>query len=164
MHTIPFATQTIQSILAPAVMVSASALFLLGLNARYVALITRIRLLNDERRLLVFKLKQQTELPPHEHDRFLSIEHQLIVLRRMTWHIRNSILCQVLAAILFVLTSCAIGIHCIISISIAEVIAIYLFMLGLILSLSGVIFLGIDILKSYRLIGLELDDVSFLSK
>lgn len=164
MHTTSFATQAIQAILAPAVMVSASALFLLGLNARYVALITRIRLLNDERRQLLAHLNQHMEMPHDERDRFVSIEHQLIILRQMTWHIRNSILCQVLAAALFVLTSCLIGIHCIISIQIAEEIAIYLFMLGLLVLLSGVIFLGLDIFKSYQLIGLELDELSLGQK
>lgn len=157
MHTTSLVTQTIQTILAPAVMVSASALFLLGLNARYVALITRIRLLNDERRHVNAQLKQD-ELSSFDYSRLSSVKHQLIVLRRMTWHIRNSILCQVLAAIFFVLTSCAIGFHCITSIEVSEVIAMYLFILGLVLFLSGVIFLGIDILKSYRLVALELDE------
>ncbi|MDX2228802.1 MAG: DUF2721 domain-containing protein [Leptolyngbyaceae cyanobacterium bins.349] len=159
MHTTSFTTQAIQAILAPAVMVSACALFLLGLNARYVALITRIRLLNDERRELVGQLQQPLDLSPPQRDRLGSIEHQLMVLRRMTWHIRNSILCQVLAAILFVLTSCSLGIYFLTSILITEKVAIYFFMLGLLLLLSGVIFLGIDIFKSYRLIGLELNDL-----
>lgn len=150
------ATQAIQAILAPAVMVSASALFLLGLNARYVALITRIRLLNDERRELVEHMQQSFEKMSVESDRLLSIEHQLKILRFMAWHSRSAILCQVLAAILFVLTSCSIGFYFITSIPVSDEISIFLFMMGLLLSLSGIIFLGIDIFKSYQLIVLEI--------
>lgn len=156
MRDTSIATQAIQAILAPAVMVSASALFLLGLNARYVALITRIRLLNDERRELVEHLKKASEREFIQDDRLLSIEHQLKILRFMAWHSRSAILCQILAAILFVLTSCSIGFYFITAIPISDKISILLFMIGLLLSLSGIIFLGIDIFKSYKLIVLEI--------
>ena len=47
-----FAVQAIQAILAPAIMVSACGLLLLGLLNRYTVIMARIRALNDERRRL----------------------------------------------------------------------------------------------------------------
>ncbi len=159
MSTPSLASQAISAILAPAIMVSASALFLLGLNARYVALITRIRLLNDERRQFSCTIKPSDEWTPIERDRCTSVEHQLRILRGMVWHLRNAILCQVLAAIFFISTSCFIGFHSIMAIPMTDTGALILFMMGLGLLLTGVVFLGIDILKSYRLISLEIGDL-----
>ena len=48
--TTPLAQQTIQAILTPALMISACGLLLLGLNNRYAIVISRIRMLNDEKR------------------------------------------------------------------------------------------------------------------
>ena len=45
-----FAVQAIQAILAPAIMVSACGLLLLGLLNRYTVIMTRIRTLSEERR------------------------------------------------------------------------------------------------------------------
>lgn len=158
MHSTSAATQAIQAILAPAVMVSASALFLLGLNARYVAIITRIRLLNDEKRKLHCDLDAHDELSRAECDRLLSVEYQLDVLQQTAWYLRNSILCQVLAAFLFVLTSCFIGLYFITSVVMAEAVSIYLFMAGILLLLSGITFLGLDIFNSYRVISIEVSE------
>lgn len=69
-------TTSTQTILAPAVMTSASALFLLELNTCYVALITRIRLLNDERSELLHPIQEPIEHGSIESDRLLRIEHQ----------------------------------------------------------------------------------------
>lgn len=150
--------QAISAILAPAVMVSASALFLLGLNARYVALITRIRLLNDERRQFSCTIKAPSEWSPIQRDRCTSIELQLRILKKMVWHLRNAILCQVFAAICFIATSCFIGLNSIMLIPMTDRVALTLFMIGLGCLLTGVAFLGIDIFKSYRLVKLEIGD------
>jgi len=40
----------IQSMLAPGVMINASGLLLLGMNNKYSAVVSRIRLLNEEKR------------------------------------------------------------------------------------------------------------------
>lgn len=155
MHTPSVAIQTIQAILAPAVMVSACALFLLGLSARYIAVITRIRLLNDERRKLRL---EESGLPVHERDRLLSVQHQLHVLQRAVWFLRNAILAQVMAACFFVLTSCSIGVHFLLSIHPAEAFSLFLFMAGLLSLLAGITCLGIDIFVSYAVISLEISE------
>ncbi len=155
MHTPSVAIQSIQAILAPAVMVSACALFLLGLSARYIAVITRIRLLNDEKRQLRLG---QTTLPDHDRDRLLSVQHQLSVLQRAIWFLRNAILAQVSAACFFVLTSCSIAAHFLLDVHPAEEFSLFLFMMGLLLLLAGITCLGIDIFVSYAVISLEISE------
>ncbi len=155
MHTPSVATQAIQTILAPAVMISASALFLLGLSARYIAVITRIRLLSEERRKFHIALKDSQDLHLLERDRLFSVEHQIAILQRAVWYLRNSILCQVLAAFFFVLTSCSIGLHFLMNIHPAEEISLALFMVGMVLILIGIALLGLDIFISYEVIAVE---------
>jgi hypothetical protein len=150
------ATEAIQAILSPAIMVSSSALFLLGLNARYGSTMTRIRLLNDEKR----KLRAIQGNPPAEQpfcdiDRLLSVESQQNRLIRAAWYIHNSILCHILAAIFFVLTSCAIGLNFLVAGADALPLPLYFFMIGMVLILSGIIFLGVAIYTSYPAILLE---------
>jgi hypothetical protein len=152
------ATQAIQSILAPAVMVSACALFLLGLNARYVAVFTRIRLLNDERRKLIADVAEHQEYSLPENDRLFSIETQLNLLLRMVWCLRSAIICQMLSAFFFVLTSCSIGLNFLLSLTLAPIVSLSLFMIGMLLTLTGIIFVGIDIFISYPLILIDVNN------
>jgi hypothetical protein len=67
----------IQFMLAPAVMISACGLLLLGINNRYSSIANRIRLLNEERRRLVLKIKDGKELDFLESNRLASIKKQL---------------------------------------------------------------------------------------
>ncbi|MDX2096505.1 MAG: DUF2721 domain-containing protein [Leptolyngbyaceae cyanobacterium bins.59] len=164
------ATQAIQAILAPAVMVSATALFLLGLNARYVAVLAKIRDLNAEKRKLTEALTVCLANPPKqelgsepircnlERSRVLNVNQQLSRLLKATWCIRNSILCHLLAAIFFVLTSCSIALDFLLEVSLNSAISLYLFMIGILLLLSGITFLGIDIFISYPVIMIEVSE------
>lgn len=155
MLTLASATQIIQAILAPAVMVSASALFLLGLNARYVAIFTRVRLLNDEKRELGGIVEHRI-LSKAENDRLLSIEEQLNRLVRTAWYIRNSIISHVTAALFFLLTSCFLGLTSLLGITFASDISVLLFVIGLLSSLSGIVFTGMDIFNSYSVLLIEI--------
>ncbi|CUS96941.1 DUF2721 domain-containing protein [Candidatus Chrysopegis kryptomonas] len=148
-------TQAIQAILSPAVMISSSAFFLSGLNARHSTLVNRVRLLNDERRRLVRELINRGELEYTENVRFLSIKNQIDILVRRIWYIRNAMLCHISAAIFFVLTSFAIALNIFFAGSFVREIPLYLFVVGLFLVLCGVCFLGIDVLISYRVILIE---------
>ncbi len=148
-------TQAIQAILSPAVMISSSAFFLSGLNARHSTLVNRVRLLNDEKRKLIKELIKHGELEYTENVRFLSIKNQIEILVRRIWYIRNAMLCHIIAAIFFVLTSFAIGLNIFFSGAFIREIPLYLFIVGLFLVLCGVCFLGIDVLTSYRVILIE---------
>jgi hypothetical protein len=148
-------TQAIQAILSPAVMISSSAFFLSGLNARHSTLVNRVRLLNDEKRKLVKELVKHGELEYTENVRFISIKNQLDILVRRVWYIRNAMLCHIIAAIFFVLTSFTIGLHIFFRTSLITEIPLYLFIVGLFFVLLGVCFLGVDVLTSYRVVLIE---------
>lgn len=151
-------TQVIQAILAPAVMISSSGLFFLGLNARQSSLLNRIRLLNNERRILSRELMHQGQFDSGEDIRFLSLEHQLNNLLRRAWYVRNSTICDTLAVVFFVLTSFAIALHFFMGITLLERVPIFLFITGMFLVLVGVICLAVDELIAYSVILLEVQD------
>ncbi|MFB2923013.1 MULTISPECIES: DUF2721 domain-containing protein [Aerosakkonema] len=151
-------TQAIQAILAPAVMISSSALFFLGLSARYIALLTRIRLLNDEKRNLNKLMTKQGQLDESDNIRLLHIITQVNILLRAAWFVRNAIMCQVLAVICFVLTSLSIGINFFFSTNLIQGLPLYLFTGGMFLVLGGVTCMVLDIFISYRVIIIEVKD------
>lgn len=148
-------TQAIQSILAPAVMISSSGLFFLGLNARQSSVLTRIRLLNEEKRRIIREVYKTEEHVYCDDIRCFSIDHQLNVLLRRAWYIRSSIICHTLAVAFFVLTSFAIAFNFLLSHFWLHQITLYLFILGMSLILSGILCLGIDEYLSYSVILIE---------
>lgn len=151
-------TQIIQTILAPAVMISSSALFFLGLSSRYVALLTRIRLLNDEKRHHHRQLAEQGKLAEFDRIRLSHINTQVNALLRASWYVRNAIMCHIIAVICFVLTSFAIAINFPISHRFIQGIPIYFFLSGMFLVLCGVTCMGLDIFISSRVILVEVKD------
>lgn len=159
------ATQAIQAILAPAVMISSSGLFFLGLNARQSSVLTRIRLLNDEKRKLIKEIYHSDEHEQCDDIRCFSIEHQMNVLLRRAWYVRNSIICHTLAVAFFVLTSFAIALHFLFSSVLMHHTTLYLFITGMTLVLCGIICLAIDEYLSYSVILIEVkqeDQKNFL--
>ncbi|HEY9810378.1 MAG TPA: DUF2721 domain-containing protein [Halomicronema sp.] len=153
-NTVFTATQAIQAILAPAVMISANGLFLLGLNARQTCVFNRIRLLNDEKRKIRRDINQS--LDEHfDNLRCSSIEHQIAVLLRRAWYVRNSLMCCTIAVAFFVLSSFGIGVNFLIAGNWVNNLPLYLFILAMFLVLSGVIFLTIDEFISYYVIMIE---------
>lgn len=148
------ATQAIQAILAPAVMISSNGLFFLGLNARQTSVFSRIRLLNDEKRKILREIHNGIESDRCDDMRCLSIENQLNSLLQRGWYVRNCIICCALAVGAFVLTGLAIGMLFYRD-SNTHSLPLYLFIIGMFLVLSEVIFLGLDELISYSVIVLE---------
>jgi hypothetical protein len=100
----------IQSMLAPALGISAVGLLLLGLNNRYSIIINRIRLLNEERRKYLRYLQQHDHLEYADNIRFMSISNQSPNSSRSRL-VRNAILSMQTAIALFVLTSVTIGVN-----------------------------------------------------
>lgn len=153
MDTIVDAIQAIQAILAPAVMITGVALLLLTLNARHSSLVNRIRLLNDEERELRRKGGKLDEL---DNARLRSIQNQIDQLLPRLRYVRNGMLCHLLAAIFFVLTSFSIGLgYFSVSSAITQAMINATFMIGMILVLVGVAFLALEIYVSYRVILIE---------
>jgi hypothetical protein len=147
------AIQAIQAILAPAVMITAVALLLLTSNARHSSLVNRIRLLNDEERGLRRKGDKLDDL---DAARLRSIENQINQLLPRLLYIRNGMLCHLLAAIFFVLTSFWIGLgYFSVSSAVTQAIINVTFVVGMLLVLIGVAFLAVEIYVSYRVILIE---------
>ncbi len=86
-----FILKMIQFMLAPAVMISACGLLLLGINNRYSSIANRIRLLNDERRRLILKLKDGKELDFIESNRLASLKKQLDQLFCRLGYVKNCV-------------------------------------------------------------------------
>jgi hypothetical protein len=149
------ATQAIQSILAPAVMISSNGLFFLGLNARQGSLYSRIRALNEEKRKIIREINNGVDRAQCDDIRCLNIDRQLNKLMRRAWYVRNAIICCTVAVGLFVLTSFAIGLLFVFDSTAFHGMPLLLFVSGMFLVLSGGILLGVDELVSYSVILLE---------
>jgi hypothetical protein len=81
--------QEIQSVVAPAVMVSSAALLLLGFQAKHSNLANRFRALNHEKRLLASKATRDQ----HETGRLQSLQQQVDHLMRRATYVQRAIVC-----------------------------------------------------------------------
>ncbi len=154
-----FAAQAIQAILAPAIMVSASGLLLLGLLNRYSVIMSRIRVLNEERRRLLRATTPPESATSGDVTRLASVLRQLPDLLGRVRLLRNAVLCQVAAVGCFVLTSLLLGLR----VTGPDWAAVLLhplpvFLLGMAVLFAGVVYEGSDVLRAYRTIRLEVGD------
>ncbi len=154
-----FAIQAIQGILAPAIMVSACGLLLLGLLNRYATTMSRMRSLNDERRRLATSLAPPAEPVPAAVARLASVTRQLAELLDRVRLLRNAVLCQVAAVGCFVLTSLLLGLR----VSGPELmLAIHplpIFLLGMAVLFVGLVFEGTDVARAYKIIKLDIGEL-----
>jgi len=155
-----FAVQAIQAILAPAIMVSASGLLLLGLLNRYTVIMSRIRALNEERRRLVRSTTPPAEALPVEITRLASVIRQLDDLVDRVRLMRNAVMCQVVAVGCFVLSSLLIGLRVAGPEWLKLVHPLPVFVTGMAVLFAGVVFEGTDVLRAYRTIRFEVGDPS----
>ncbi len=149
------AHQTIQAILTPALMISACGLLLLGLNNRYATVVSRIRLLNDE--------KRRRLADPHGVDRdyvdalrFESVMRQIPALLTRANYLRRSLILLWLGVMSYLLSSIALGAGIFLGFQVAEL-AVWIFMFGLAIASAGVVFALLDIALAYRVLRLEID-------
>jgi hypothetical protein len=149
-------TQTIQAILAPALLISSCGLMLLALNNRYSNIIGRIRILGSEKRKLIEMLIKNDELDYHQNIRFQSIDKQLVELLRRCRLVRNAILCKIAGVAMAVLTSLFIALGFFFGMEIFQTIALNIFLLGMLSVGVGVISFGAEIVIGYRIAELEM--------
>ncbi len=145
----------IQSMLAPALGISAVGLLLLGLNNRYSIIINRIRLLNEERRKYLRYLQQHDHLEYADNIRFMSISKQSGELLTRSRLVRNAILSMQTAIALFVLTSVVIGLNLFIAADVMKVVPLWIFVGGMVSVLLGIMFAGREVQRSYTIVLLE---------
>lgn len=142
--------QEIQYVLAPAVMVSSSALLLLGYQNKFSNLASRFRALNHEKRLLVRKdQKDETE-----KERLLSVEQQIDHLMARARHVKNAIVMAYGAIICFAVTSVLIFLNVYAYFQLYQAI-IVVFLAGLFLTLAGAACLIAETRLFYKVIALE---------
>jgi hypothetical protein len=154
-----YAVQAIQAILAPALMVSACGLLLLGLLNRYTVIMSRIRVLNEERRRLVRATTPPAEAVPLEVARLASVMRQLEDLMDRVRLLRNAVMCQVLAVGCFVLASLLIGLRVAGPEWLKLAHPLPVFVIGMAILFAGVVFEGTDVVRAYRTIRLELGEI-----
>ncbi len=141
--------------LAPAVMISACGLILLGLNNKHSSIVNRIRLLNEERRRYMLKMQNNPDIEFVETLRLQSINKQLDDLLMRLRLVRNGIVFQIMGVFMFILTSLVIGAELILRINLFDLIKIITFSAGMILVAIGVIYALIETVKGYKIVYLD---------
>lgn len=147
--------KTIQLMLAPAVMISACGLLLLGISNKYSAITNRMRLMSEERRRHFYKIKEGKELDYLETTRLHSVIKQLGELLVSARRVRNVISSYVIGLFLFILTSLIIGLDIFINIKVTETIALFTFIAGMLSVGNGLVFLLLETLKGFKIIEVE---------
>jgi hypothetical protein len=151
------AVELIQSMLAPGIMISACGLLLLGTNNKYSLVVSRIRILDEEKRKLKFS-ETSTTLSPAELDRGRNIEEQLQLFYRRIHFVRNAVLAYTVAVALFILTSVLIGLDFALETDLNQV-ALGGFLLGMLSVLTGSMYMAREIVWGYRIVGIEVKSV-----
>lgn len=147
-------TKFISDMLAPAVMLSACGLFLLGLQNKYSNIINRIRELNEEKR----ELKLIDELNKFQQRRLKSVEKQVVGLLRRARLDKNSILSLYAAMIFFMLSSLSIALKDLGWVLRNEVLSLILFLIGTAFVFIGTVFAYLEVRISYRVVELEVGE------
>lgn len=143
------AVQIIQLMLAPAVMINACGLLLLGINNKYSLVVSRIRLLNEEKRRLMIKMGEKAPTTD-DNVRLESIAVQISALTYRAKLVRNSVLCYTSAIALFVSTSLVLGISSVLSLGKLNFLIITTFLLGMSFVLIGIVFAAFETKKRLR--------------
>jgi len=149
------ATQAIQTILAPALGISAVGLLLLSLSNRYSTIINRIRLLNDEKRKFSKHIGEKGDLAYPDNVRFMSILNQTQELLFRSKLVRNAILSMQSAIGLFVITSVMIAVSLFVPADSIRAVPLIIFIGGMISVLIGIIFYGMEVYRSFKIILME---------
>jgi len=142
--------QDIQYVLAPAVMVSSSALLLLGFQNKFSNLASRFRVLNQEKRSLSGKKGKENK----EEIRMKNLDKQIGNLMSRGRYVKNAIILAYAAIVCFTGTSILIflnvygapGLHHLV---------ISVFLLGLFCILVGSVFIIFETNLFYRTLVLE---------
>lgn len=147
--------QVIQAMLAPGIMISACGLLLLGMNNKYSLVVSRIRLLGEERRKFSIKASHE-EFLYQDEIRLKSISIQLEKLIYRVKLVRNAVLCYSIAVGLFVITSMQIGFSFVLKTLGSEPLIIISFSLGMLLVLVGICYAALETFKGYEIINYEI--------
>jgi len=151
------AAQFIQFMLAPAIMISACGLLLLGINNKYSIIVNRIRLLNKEKREFI-ESKGINSI--HNNIRFDSVDQQIKYLEKRVWLVRNAVLSYAVAVALFVITSVSLGMQSLLQNEHLQVITISLFLIGMLSVFIGITFTFLETSEGYKIVQFEIESAN----
>ncbi|RCK72065.1 MAG: hypothetical protein IGBAC_0657 [Ignavibacteriae bacterium] len=102
------------------------------------------------------KITFNQDMEYSESIRFHSIRQQIYELSDRALLIRNAIFFEILAVLFFVLACLLIGIYFVFENPITQILPLISFLLGMISVFTGLIFFGIEILRAYKVVQLEI--------
>jgi hypothetical protein len=146
--------RAINGIVAPAIMISASALMILALHAKYSHLTDRLRALNEEKR----GLSAQGD----DTMRLATVSCQIGLILERTRLVRNSIMSLYVAIALFILSSLVIGAGLTFDIGVPIVPSLIVFMVGMTSVLVGTVYAIRDIGMAFGVAQIEVCGVGEL--
>lgn len=148
------AAQAIQTILAPAVMISASGLLLLGMQNRYGRINDRLRALGRER--LELLPRRET---PQARARLDTIERQIPDLLARLRIQRNAVYNLFAAVIAFVVDAFVIAASLFVAGGFLNILALGVFLVGMGLVLWAMVLAAREIAISARAVTLEVEEI-----
>jgi hypothetical protein len=156
----PTATiQLIQSIIAPALMISGCGLIQLSLFNRYSIMQARLRNLNDERRKLYAATQGEIDFSKPEFSRLSSLELQISSLLHRTKLIHDAIIYVIVGIMFFVLSSLAIAAVLFVPDLMYALAPLLIFIMGMGSVLIGIFLTAREIKMSFDNIWLEVNSV-----
>jgi len=147
--------QLIQGMLAPALMISACGLLLLGMNNKYSLVVNRIRLLNEEKR----KIFHQEKIDANDSNRLNNIELQISHLIGRISLVRNAVFSYSLAVALFIVSSVLIGVTINKQTPGFDWLIVAFFYAGMFAVFVGIIFAAVEVWKGYRIVKIEISEI-----
>jgi hypothetical protein len=148
------AARVINGILAPSLMISACGLLVLALQGRYSHLIDRIRLLNEERRIL-----RKEETAHETEERLVNIRSQMVLLLNRALFVRNSMFALYTAIVCFVASSISMAVRLVFGLGPGPGLWLALFMLGMVAVLVGAAYALKDVASAFSVAELEVRDL-----
>jgi len=149
--------EIIQSMLAPGIMISACGLLLLGMNNKYSLIVSRIRIIDEEKRKLMLNSKREN-FSEMDNTRLNSINNQIYKLNKRLRHVRNVVVFYTIGIAFFILSSLSIGYSYIYEESNFSNVSLILFLIGMFSVLLGIIFACVEVIKGYKIIQIEIED------
>lgn len=150
--------RTIMFILAPVVMINASAQFLNGLISYYSALNERMRRLSHERLELLRAVQDALNL-----ERLQEIDTELPAMLHRHKMLRNAILLISIAIALYVLTMLLIGLAAFGALWV-EMTALVLFLFSTALMLIGILYKVLEVRSSHDAVAFEVERIRNLPR
>ena len=139
--------EIIQAMLAPAIMISACGLLLLGMNNKYSLVINRIRTLNVEYRSLDETCKTRKDC----------IHSQLPPLENRMRMIKNTVWLYTIGIAMFIFTILSIGLFIYFDLELLSNIAMLVFVGGMMSVLVGIFYAAHEVRLGYKILEIELN-------